>query len=392
MSKTPSSRNVQIPKELTRKHLSRMEREARQSRIVLLVVGGVVALMALIVGFGLLRENVLILNEPVANVNGEEISTRDFQLRVKLTRLTLEQRIQQATAAGDQQSAQQYQSQLDDTAGLGAQVLSSMVDELLLKQAAPEFGVTVTPDEVQISLEQDLGYLRNPPTPAPTRTPAPTPTVTEPITQTPTPTITPFPTATPITKEGFDQLYKDQLGVLSSIGMTDQDYRKIVELRLIGQKVDAAIASTVPTTTEQIKFKYIRIEPTNAVPTVTASINADGFDKVYQSVLSNTYPITTVIASETFDWVPQDEISATTEFGPTIAETLFSTQISQTALFDSNAAGTAGYAIFVQDKGVEPISPSFMSGRIQQAQQAWLEARRNPAFFLTWQDRVPTKP
>ncbi len=259
MSKTPSSRNVQIPKELTRKHLSRMERDARQSRIVLLVVGGVVALMVLIVGYGILRENVLILNEPVANVNGEEISTRDFQNRVRLTRLTLENQIQRATALGDSQTAQQYQSQLDDTSGLGAQVLSDMVDELLLKQAAPEFNVTVTPDDVQVYLEENLGYLRNPPTPVPTRTPAPTPTVTEPITQTPTPTITPFPTATPVTKEGFDTLYKDQLDVLASIGITDQDYRNIVDLRLIGEKVNAAIASTVPTTTEQIKFKYIRI-------------------------------------------------------------------------------------------------------------------------------------
>jgi hypothetical protein len=390
MSKTPPSRNVQIPKEQTRKHLSRMEREAQQSRTVLLVVGGVIALLVLIVGFGFLRENVLILNEPVANVNGEQITTREFQNRVRLTRLTLQQQVARANALGDAQSAQQYQSQLDDASGLGAQVLSGMVDELLLKQAAPEFGVTVQPDEVQVFLEEDLGYLRNPPTPAPTRTPAPTPTVTEPITQTPTPTSTPFPTATPVTKEGFDTLYKDQLSVLATAGLTDQDYRKIVELRLIGEKVNKAIASTVPTITEQIKFKYIRVNVTD-VPTITASVDTDGFDKVYQAVMSSTYPITSAIASETFDWVPQDEISATTEFGPTIAETLFTTPISETALFTNNAAGTAGYVIFVQDRAVQPISSSFLSSRQQKAQEAWLEARRNPAFFLTWQDRVPTK-
>ena len=391
MSKTPPSRNVQIPKEQTRKHLSRLEREAQQSRTILLVVGGVVALLVLVVGFGFLRENVLILNEPVANVNGEQINTRDFQNRVRLTRLTLQQQVQRAVALGDQQSAQQYQSQLDDTSGLGAQVLSSMVDEILLKQAAPEFGVTVQPDEVQVYLEEDLGYLRNPPTPAPTRTPAPTPTVIEPITQTSTPTSTPFPTATPITKEGFNTLYNDQLSILATTGLTDADYRKIVELRLLAEKVNKAIASTVPTITEQIKFKYIRVAITD-VPTVTDSVNTNGFEAVYQAVVSNTYPITTAIASETFEWVPQDEISATTEFGPSIAETLFSTPISETALFNSNAAGTAGYVIFVQDRAVQPISASFMSSREQNAQEAWLEARRNPAFFLTWQDRVPIKP
>ena len=186
MSKNTPTRNVQLPKEQTRKQLSRAEREAKQNRTVLLIVGGVVALLVLIVGFGVLRENVLILNEPVANINGETISTREFQNRVRLARLTLKQQVARAEALGDTQTAQQAQSQLDDPKGLGAQVLNEMRDEILLKQGAPQFNVTVTPDEVQVYLEEDLGYQRNPPTPAPTRTPAPTPTVTEPITQTPT--------------------------------------------------------------------------------------------------------------------------------------------------------------------------------------------------------------
>jgi hypothetical protein len=338
-----------------------------------------------------LRENVFILNEPVANINGETISTREFQNRVRLARLTLNQQIARAQALGDSQSAEQYAQQLADPKGLGAQVLNEMRDEILLKQGAAEFGVSVAPDEVQVFLEEDLGYLRNPPTPAPTRTPAPTPTVTEPITQTPTPTITPFPTATPVTKEGFDQLYQEQLGVLNSVGVTDADYRKMVELRLLGEKVREAIASTVLTTTEQIKFRYIRVDAAD-VPTVTASINTDGFDKVYQAVISSTYPLTTVVASETFDWVPMDEISQTTEFGPALAEALFATPISQVMSLQANAAGTASYVAQITGKGVHPINASFLSSRQQAAQEAWLEARRDPRFFLTWEDRVPIKP
>jgi hypothetical protein len=391
MSKNTPSRNVQIPRDQTRKQLSRAEREARQNRIVLLAVGGVIVLSLLVLGFGYLRENVFILNEPVADVNGDLISTRDFQNRVRLARLTLEQQVQRAQALGDTQTEQSAQQQLDDPQSLGSQVLSEMVDEILLEQGAKEFNVTVTSDEVQTYLEENLGYYRNPPTPAPTRTPRPTPTVTEPVTQTATPTITPFPTATPVTQQGFDQLYKDQLSVLSSIGMTDADYRKVVELRLIGEKVRNAIASTVPTMTEQIKFEYIRIDSAD-VPTVTAVINTDGFDKVYQEVISNSFPITSVVASETFDWVPKDEISSTVEFGPTIADELFSAAISQTIVVESNAAGTAGYAFKLQDKGIEPLSASFLSARQQAAEEAWLEQRRNPAFFLTWQDRVPTTP
>jgi hypothetical protein len=58
----------------------------------------------------------------------------------------------------------------------------------------------------------------------------------------------------------------------------------------------------------------------------------------------------------------------------------------------ADPAGTAGYAAFILDKGVHPINYSFMSSREQKAQDAWLEARRNPAYYLTWEDRVPTKP
>ncbi len=48
-------------------------------------------------------------------------------------------------------------------------------------------------------------------------------------------------------------------------------YRKYVEMNLFSDKVRKAIGTTVPTTTEQIKFKYIRIDAA-AVPTVTAAI------------------------------------------------------------------------------------------------------------------------
>jgi len=391
MSKSPTTRNVQLPKEPTRRQLSRAEREARQSRIVMLAVGGVVAVLALVLAFGWLRENVLLQNEPVANVNGEMILTRTFQNRVRLARAQLIQQRDRALALGDQDTAAQYQQQLDDTQGLGAQVLQELVDEVLLKQGAAEFNVSVTPDEVQAFIEEDLNYFRNPPTPEPTRTPRPTPTVTEPITQTPTPTITPFPTATPVTAEGFQQLYQEQLSYLASLGFTEAEFRQIIETRLLGEKVRSAIATTVPTITEQVQFRYIRIDAAD-VQTMTEAINRDGFEAVYQSILSGTFPITTVQASETFDWVPKDAISQTSEFGPVLAEELFSAAISQTTFIGVNQAGTASYVVQLTGKEVRPLSSSFLQDAQRKAQEAWLEQRRSPTFYLNWQDRVPNTP
>ena len=153
-----------------------------------------------------------------------------------------------------------------------------------------------------------------------------------------------------------------------------------------------AIGSTVPTTTDQIKFKYIRIDPP-AVPTVTAAIAQDGFLKMYDAILSNTVPYSnSVAAQEISDWVPIDAISTTTAWGPSVATALFSTPVSQTTSIISNTTNTASYIGFIEAKGNEPLASSFLSQSQSKAVDAWLQQRRNPAFILTWADRVPTKP
>ena len=94
MSKNKTNPKVQVPNEPTRKQLSRSERDARQRRRINLAVGSVLALVVLIIVGGFLYENIssqVRLSQPVANVNGELISTTDFQGRVRLVRAQLRQ-------------------------------------------------------------------------------------------------------------------------------------------------------------------------------------------------------------------------------------------------------------------------------------------------------------
>ncbi len=387
MAKNP---NLQIQREPTRKQLSRAEREAKQRRRIWLGVFGVLGLAMLILVYGYLYQTVFSLNEPVANVNGEIITTRQFQARVRLAGNQVQQQILTAYALNDQTSLNYYVNQLSDPVTFGQQVIDSMVDDLLLKQAAPTFGVSVSADEVELNIEKQLRYDRNPPTPAPTSTPRPVPTASGPITQTATPTLTPFPTATPVTYDAFTATYKTQLNQLAALGFGEQEYRDLIQTSLLVDKVRTAIESTVVTITDQIKFKYIRAANADAV-TVTKDINAQGFATIYQAVLSGTYPITTVQATETSDWVPHDEISATTELGPVLADALFSTPVSQTVAL-VNAAGTATYVALILDHQVEPLSASFLQSRQQAALDDWLAQRRKPEFYFTWNDRVPVIP
>ena len=389
MSKTKNNPNVQVPKEPTRKQLSRAEREAQEHRRVVLAVGGVLAVVVLIILFGVVRESFIRPNEPVANVNGETISTTDFQNRVRLVRAQLLQQANFSQQLGDTQTVDNLQSELADPVSLGSQVINGMVDELLLKQSAKDFNVTVTPDEIEASIEKDFGYDRNPPTPAPTRTPLPTPTASGPVTQTATPSPTPLPTATPISKESAQQSYQDYL---HTFGLSDQDYRKYKEMSLLSNKVRDALGATVPTTTEQIKFQYMRID-TVAVPTVTEAIKTDGFAKVYQAALSNTLPYSSsILASEVNDWLPHDAFSSSSDLGAAIGDAFFSTPISQVTGIISNTTDTASFVGLITAKSIEPLSSSFLQQAQQNAVEAWLQQRRNPNFLLTWADRVPTKP
>ncbi len=389
MSKTKINPNVQVPKEPTRKQLSRAERETQQRRRIIYAVGAVLAVVVLVILFGVLRESFIKPNEPVANVNGEQISTTEFQNRVRLMRAQLLQQVNYLQRLGDTQSVDQVQSQLTDPINLGSQVLNGMVDELLLKQAAKDFNVTVTADEVEASIEKEYGFDRNPPTPMPTSTPRPTPTASAPVTQTATPSATPPPTATPISKESAQQFYQDYL---RAYGLSDQDYRKYTEMSLLSNKVRDALGTTVPTITEQIKFQYMRIDSV-AVPTVTAAIAQDGFAKVYQAALSDTLPYSTsVLASEVTDWLPREAFSGSTDLGASMGDAFFSTPVSQTTAIISNTTGTASFVGLITAKSLEPLSSTFLQQAQKDAVEAWLQQRRNPNFLLTWADRVPTKP
>jgi hypothetical protein len=394
MPKNPQT--PQLPRELSRKHISRAERDARNTRLLLLGVGGAVLLSAVLIGFAALRETVFAPNEPVAIVGDQQILTREFQRRVRLARLNLISQINQyAQTPGLESFVTQLQQQLSDEIGIGSQVITQLINEALFRQAAPDLGVSVTDEEVQIEIEQGLRYFRNPPTPEPTLTPPPTATAA--ITVTPEPTLTPVPTATPVTQEAFQALYQQQVSGLAGLGFSEADYREYIRAQLIAERVQAIIESGVVTTTEQTQFQFIRADSQSTIDAVQANISDNGFDSVYGQVLSQTFPITGLLASEV-DFLPQAELTDSTN--ESFAAAVFSTPISGTfgVLTTTTGSGEAGSAFYwigrVLDRGVRELSSSALEQRRSQAVQDWLNERNKEPNVraLTWEDRVPTDP
>ncbi len=395
MAKTPQT--SQLPRELSRKHISRAQRDRQKTRWLLLGVGGALLVSFLVIVYAVLRESIFLPNEPVATVGGQQILTREFQQRVRLDRSQLIQQYNFLLNLGLNDNAAQVLQQLSDARGIGSQSLSTLIDEALYRQAVPELGVSVTADELQRTIEEGYNYFREPRTPTPTRTPLPTRTVAPDATATPdatpVPTSTPLPTATPVTAEGFQSLYQDQLSNLSGIGINEADFRRLFETQLIVERVQEIILRDVITITEQTEFQYIRADTQSDIDLVQAAIAEDGFETVYGQVVSQTFTITNVVAADV-PFAPRSDLEDSSFFGPAFADAAFSTPISGTFGVVTNTNGNLFYMGRVLNREVRELSPDALDRQQSAALRKWLNARRElvGVEVFSWEDRVPTDP
>ena len=149
----------------TRKQQVRRAHEAHQERILYLALGAVALVVLLVLAFGYYQENIAKLDQPVAIVNGQKITVRDYQTRLRYDATNLVQQIQQIEnnlqqIASDptlaqylqqsfQQQEQQYASQLANIASLDQ---DQVIQDVLIRQEAAKRGITVTPDEIDQQL------------------------------------------------------------------------------------------------------------------------------------------------------------------------------------------------------------------------------------------------
>jgi peptidyl-prolyl cis-trans isomerase D len=327
-------------KALTKKHIARLERERRQTRMIVWTAVAVFMIVVGLIGYSLLKESVFQPRQAVARVGEEKITTAQFQARVRLQRQQIIgqyiQYYQFGQMFGMDFSAQlqQLEYQLSETGAeaIGQSVLDSMVNEILLRNEAAKRGITVSEEEIQARVEEIFGYFPNG-EPSPTTTPTevvmptisaeqaaivtitPTPTLeltpsgtetstplptatldpnatatatldpsitatltleptatAEPTitptstatsvptqTSTPAPTSTPEPTATPLTKEGFDTNFATGMESFAQVGITEADYRKLIELDILRTRIMEQITGDMKPFEEQVWARHILV-------------------------------------------------------------------------------------------------------------------------------------
>lgn len=156
-------------RELTRKEVRMRTRDRERNRRLYLGTGIAVGLALLFVIIGLVSEFAIKPNSTIASVGDDTIVTKDFWKRTKLEKGQLQSQLVQMTQLEEQfggqgfftQQINQLQSTLSSPFALGMQVLNKMIDEKVIAQQATTLGITVTDEEVDEALREEVAARRS---------------------------------------------------------------------------------------------------------------------------------------------------------------------------------------------------------------------------------------
>lgn len=370
---------------LSKRQLSKKEREERQKRLVIVFAAVTVAAVLLVLAFGFYQEYIAKPSAPVATVNGKPISTRDYQAMVRyrrfeqasmIARLQNQLSLLDPTAEDQQFLVEYFQSQIqqlqENASSLPIDALDEMIDDELIRQEASARNITVTADELQEDIEQQFGYIRNPPTPTPT-----------PITTTLETDVTPTPTEAPMTLEEFQQNYNQYVvAVRQNANLSETAFRRLFESSLYSAKLQEALAEEVPLTAEQVHARHILVATEEEANDVLARLEGgEDFAALAEELSEDTGS-----AEEGGDlgWFPRGLM--VTEF----EEAAFALEPGQT----SDPVQTAyGYHIInvIERDANRLLDESILEQKKASALQDWLaEQRQSEAVESYWSsEKVP---
>ncbi|MDD5368088.1 MAG: peptidylprolyl isomerase [Anaerolineaceae bacterium] len=431
MAKTPTAKIV------SKKHLARLERERIQNRNIMIVGIAVLVLVLATVGYGILDQTVLSARRPVAKVANEVITTHEWQVRTRFARTQLinqyNQTAQIASFFGNdpnsgsyfQSQLSQLSSQLSDPSGLASQVLTEMIDEVVIKQEAKKLGITVSAAEIDDAMKTAFGYYPNgtptptvtaspfltptlnptqlaiititpTPTTAPTETPAPSSTPggatatvepTVPATPSgPTPTLAPSATPTQYTLAGYQKVVGDYLTTMKSIGLTDQEMRSIFEVQIFRQKMVELKTKDLKPEQDEVWARHILVPDIASAQAVLERLKkGEDFGKIASEVSIDT---SNKDKGGDLGWFPHSAMIK--EF----ADEAFKLKVGE---ISQPVKTTEGFHVIqVLGHEVRPLTSSEFSQYKNQTFQDWLTSTKKGLTITTydsvWKAAVPTEP
>jgi hypothetical protein len=399
----------------------------------------VVAVIVILVSAGFINERIIKPRQPVAVVNGTEISTGDFQARVRYERNQLVNQylntLQTAQLFGNdpntqaffQNSLNQIEFQLDP-GSLGREILNTLIEDQLIREEAASLEITVAEEEVELAVEEFFGFFggEQPPTPTAFPTTKPTSTLTplqETLTAlTPTPTLTdttsldpdalitgtvtatavteaeisptaqvtitatPQPTPTPFTREAFEEIFNDSLRFLDRrLGFEESDLNKLVESQLYREKLRDALTADLAREQDQVWARHILVaDEETALEVLNRLENGDDFAALVEEYSTDTGSIG---SGGDLGWFGIGRMV------PEFEKIAFNQEVGE---ISDPVQSTFGWHI-IQPLGHElrPLSASEYEQLRNSNFDDWLSRTRlssDVEIFDYWADRVPTEP
>lgn len=412
-------------KVVSKKHIARLERERRQAKLIQYISIAVVAAVVLILLYGYLDLNYLRARQPIVEVNGEKVTTKEFQARVVMQRTELINTYMQYTQFQQfgmdvSQQLQQIEMSLSVPSVVGQQVFDAMVNETLIRQEAAKLGISLSEDEVESYIREQFGYFPDgTPTPAPTTepvevvyptlsaeqlamvtvtpvptegptsTPAPTatvdPAVTPEPTSTPAPTPLPTATATPYTLEGYQGLFGEVVANVAQSGLTEAQYRRLFETDLLRTKLIDAVVTDVPKEEEQVWARHILVQDATIANLVIERLKAgEDFGELAAELSQD--PGSAAQGGD-LGWFGKGQMVAPFE------EAAFSLEIGEVSAPVQSDFGW--HVIQVLGRTTVPMSESAYEQARQEAFNEFLTQVREEAGIKTydyWTERIPASP
>ncbi|HOU13922.1 MAG TPA: SurA N-terminal domain-containing protein [Anaerolineae bacterium] len=373
----PKQENPQ--KELNRRQLARREKEKRLNKILVWSAIGVVALVVLIIGYGVVAELILKPAKPVAKVDGVNITTKAYQTRLYYERLLLRRQLEayqnyllqldqndettQSLYQQLQTTASNLETQLSNTMSsvIGKQVLDDMVEEELVRAEAQSRNLTVSDDDITLSIEQMVGYDR---------------TAAETVTDT-------------STIESFDSLYQRfQDNILKESNFSEEAFRTMMKTNLLKNQLKAIIGADVAQTAEQIETTFFTAADEEATRALQERINNGADVAALVEELNNDEDDLT--AGYSLSWLPIGYLGS--QLGTTIEQVAFNTPVGKAAE-PTMANDGRYYVVYVSGHEDRALDESLLEQGREQKYTEWLEQQKQARCeYLNWQDAVLTSP
>ncbi len=405
-----------------RTYLSRAEREARAQRTLLLSIGAALGVVLIVLLVGIVIEGFVRPNQAIAVVNGETVTTRAFEQRVRYTRWQLGQQLANIAAIYGpnyltDQSSPFYQQFVQLQPGqeylIGGQVRDQLVDEILIRQQAAERGITVDAAAVDARIQEFFGYDPDPEDPAPTveptvtptpivsPTPSPEPSATpEPedteATEeegTPVPTVTPMPTLTPaptLTVEEQAERYEEFSSeyfteAVRVSGMSQEQIRAIFEVDVLRQQLQDEIAGDIPASEEQVDARHILVATEEEAQDVLAALaEGEAFADLARAASMDTG---SGASGGELDWAGRGQYVAEFE------DAVFNAEIG--AIVGPVQSEFGYHIIQVHAREVRDLTEAQLETKRQVAFTEWLTTAQNEAtieYPVSYIDRTPDDP